>query len=470
MTEPTLKDYQSQDLWDFLGRYQRGDTVCVCEWDAGLGKSLLCIMLWKLLKIERMLVACPQIALVSWPQQFQKWCPDVPYLVIKASKDVAKLRPHHRAVVVTFDLCRNDDVRAKLREWATGAFGVIDEAQYLRGHDSKRTGASYGRGEGVFTNIQKIMLMSGDLTVGWNDDLWTHLARWFPERIVQNGQRMGYEQFRDYFLMTRRVPITGTFQHRTQIYGVLPEREIELTERLRGWSIRRTKAEANLPPLTWTSLPLELTDKDRKAIDAELMDNLPGPLQTALARAANAPDDDELQIRVASMMEQYQEYWGVMLRILGAGKAKAACRIIKEKLQNTPARKGLLVFGINHTVLDIVQSELKDHGVLRIDGSTPAPQRARIVDQFQAPNGPRVFAGQITACGTALTLTRADEAYFLQLSPLPGENNQAASRCHRIGQENPVTAFAAMVSGTLDRPLMTILQKKIKAAAARHAA
>lgn len=477
MTDPVpdLKDYQKADFDEFLRRFLRGDTACVCEWKPGLGKTLLSIMLARTVNAARVAVSCPSIALVSWEKELRKWWPSASVLFVRKGADIRKLRDQHRVVVVTHDLIgRNDEVRIKVRDWAAGpglTFGVIDEAQYLRGPATKRTGGSYGRGEGAFTHVDHVLLLSGTLIVSWPDDLWTHLARWMPGRITLDGQRMSHEVFRDRYLLTRQVPIPGAFVKRTQIYGYKEDMMPELRERLKDFSIARSKDEAGLPPLTWRTMDLELAPSDRKQIEAELMDHLPERLQVLARRSAREPDNEELALAFAERLAEYEELWGVSMRVLGVGKAKALSRALKEILTNTPQAHGIGIFSINRAVMDVFDAELRDFGVVRIDGSTPpGANRMRIVDAFQNPAGPRIFNGQIEACSTALTLTRGDTCYFPQLSPIPGTNEQAASRFHRIGQQNPVDAWIPSVRGTLDQPLMGILRKKMKTMAAVNGA
>lgn len=461
---PTLRDYQQSDIDETMRRFLRGDTAVVCEWAPGLGKSLAAITICKRMGFPRMLIVGPAISMVSWVEQLNHWWPSANYLIVRSGKDIAKLKPTHNVVAVTFDLTRNDDVRNTLRDWAAGAFAVVDEAQYLRGPETKRTACTYGSGQGLLANVAKVLLLSGTYIVSWPDDLWTHLARWMPDRIVQDGERMNYPRFRDYFLMTREVPIAGTYAKRTAIYGMAPEKREELRGRLEGWSLRRTKEEAGLPPLTWRTMPLELTPADRKAIDTELYDNLPERLH-GLMKAANAqPDNPEVAQRFADALANYTDMMAVAMRVLGVGKAKALVRVLKEKLDNSPDAIG--IFAVNHKVMDVFDAELKTYGTVRVDGSTTGRNRELAVQTFMRPDGPRVFNGQISACGTALTLIRADTCYFPQMSWTPGENVQAASRYHRIGQRNPVTAIIPVVPGTLDMPLMAVLRKKTEAASA----
>ena len=460
---PTLRPYQREDLNVILGRFRKGDTAAICEWEPGLGKSLLSLAAWSEMLTERMLIVCPSVALVSWKIEIEKWAPNAPVLLLNAGKAISKLRDHHKIVVVSFDIAKNRQVLDTLRDWIADGFAVVDEAQYLRGPDTQRTAVCYGKGRGLLTNARRVLLLSGTLIVSWPTDLWTHLARWMPERITVDGIRLDFEGFRSRYLITQEVPIPGAFRKtRTQIRGMRPDMEADLLARTAGMSVRRTKDDAGLPPLTWLDVSLELTPKDRKAIDDALTDNLPPNLR-ALANRAQRSDEDAM--RFVEALGEYTELMAVAMRILGVGKAKAVCRLLRERLENAPDSKGIGVFAVNHAVLDVIQSELADFGVVRVDGSTPYARRGAAVDAFQDPRGPRLFAGQISACGTALTLTRGDECWFPQLSWTPGDNEQAASRFHRIGQLNPVIAYRPFVPQTLDAPLMAVLRKKQKSAA-----
>jgi SNF2 family DNA or RNA helicase len=462
----TLRPYQQTDADILMARYARGDTAAVCEWEPGLGKTPFAIWIHRTLGLRRMLVICPAIALVSWKIELGKWWPDAQILVVDAGAKIKKLRDDFDVVLVTMDLGKNVVVRDALREWIRDGFAVVDEAQYLRGAATQRTACVYGNGEGVLTHAGRVLLLSGTLVVSWADDLWTHLARWMPQRVTVNGARLSYEEFRERFFITRRVPLPGGYGHRIAISRLNPARSEELRFRLAGMSVVRQKKDANLPPLTWHLLPLTLEAKDRDRIDTELMDHLPERLQRLMARVKLEPHNEELRHSLDEQIEAHASLWAVMMRILGAGKAQAVGRRVAEELENSPANTAVGLFCLNHNVMDILSVALAKYGVLRVDGTTSSRERERIVESFQQPKGPRVFIGQIVACGTALTLTRANRCYMVQMSAIPGENFQAVSRFHRIGQENPVDAFVPYVAGTVDQALMGIIRAKQMARAA----
>ena len=87
-----------------------------------------------------------------------------------------------------------------------------------------------------------------------------------------------------------------------------------------------------------------------------------------------------------------------------------------------------------------------------IIGDTPLDERQRIVDKFQS-GGIQVFVGSIRACGTGLTLTRSSNVVFAELDWSPSVIDQAADRCHRIGQKDAVLIKHLVFDGTVDAML-----------------
>ena len=74
----------------------------------------------------------------------------------------------------------------------------------------------------------------------------------------------------------------------------------------------------------------------------------------------------------------------------------------------------------------------------------------------------RVIVCNIVAGGTGVTLTASSEVLFAELSPVPGENAQAANRCHRIGQREHVRVRVVSLAGTIDEDMNKILKRKTR--------
>ena len=122
--------------------------------------------------------------------------------------------------------------------------------------------------------------------------------------------------------------------------------------------------------------------------------------------------------------------------------AAAKARPVREYLE-TLADGGCdkFLFFAHHKVMLDAASELfeqKRVRHIRIDGSTPAKDRQKLVDTFQTDERCRVAVLSIKAAGMGLTMTAASVVVFGELSWTPGEVVQAEDRAHRIGQASSV--------------------------------
>jgi len=120
-----------------------------------------------------------------------------------------------------------------------------------------------------------------------------------------------------------------------------------------------------------------------------------------------------------------------------------------------------LVFSQFVDHLKIVERHLKSQGIhyQYLDGSTPARQRTKRVNAFQAGDGD-VFLISLTAGGTGLNLTAAD--YVIHLDPWwnPAVEDQASDRAHRLGQQRPVTILRMITTGTVEEQIQTLHGRK----------
>lgn len=82
-------------------------------------------------------------------------------------------------------------------------------------------------------------------------------------------------------------------------------------------------------------------------------------------------------------------------------------------------------------------------------GETPQPTRTKLEDDFQKGQID-VMVGTIGAMREGITLTAADTVHFIERAWVPGWNEQAEDRCHRIGQDNTVTIYIYEAENTVD--------------------
>jgi SNF2 family DNA or RNA helicase len=98
---------------------------------------------------------------------------------------------------------------------------------------------------------------------------------------------------------------------------------------------------------------------------------------------------------------------------------------------------------------------------LYLDGSTPVPQRERIVDAFQADGGePRVLVMSLRAGGLGLNLTNASHVFHFDRWWNPAVEDQASDRAHRIGQTRVVQVHRMICAGTIEERIDELIEAK----------
>jgi SNF2 family DNA or RNA helicase len=148
---------------------------------------------------------------------------------------------------------------------------------------------------------------------------------------------------------------------------------------------------------------------------------------------------------------------------MGGAKLSLFLELVDELLRN---RHKALVFSQYVGFLDIVRKALDERGIgyKYLDGQTPAREREKRVNAFQAGEGD-LFLISLKAGGTGLNLTAAD--YVIHLDPWwnPAVEDQASDRAHRIGQQRPVTIYRLAVAGTIEQGILGLHKDKRQMAA-----
>jgi hypothetical protein len=98
---------------------------------------------------------------------------------------------------------------------------------------------------------------------------------------------------------------------------------------------------------------------------------------------------------------------------------------------------------------------------LYLDGSTPIPERERIVDRFQtSQDGPRVLVMSLRAGGLGLNLTAANHVFHFDRWWNPAVEDQASDRAHRIGQTRTVQVHRMICAGTIEERIDEMIAAK----------
>ena len=97
---------------------------------------------------------------------------------------------------------------------------------------------------------------------------------------------------------------------------------------------------------------------------------------------------------------------------------------------------------------------------LVLHGQTPVRERQKLVDAFQAEEGPPFFVLSLKAGGTGLNLTAASHVIHFDRWWNPAVENQATDRAFRIGQKKNVLVHTFVCRGTVEEKIDALIQEK----------
>ncbi|XP_015891171.3 protein CHROMATIN REMODELING 24 [Ziziphus jujuba] len=120
-----------------------------------------------------------------------------------------------------------------------------------------------------------------------------------------------------------------------------------------------------------------------------------------------------------------------------------------------PKGHSILIFSQTRKMLNLIQDSIVSNAYefLRIDGTTKASDRLKIVNDFQDGIGASIFLLTSQVGGLGLTLTRADRVIVVDPAWNPSTDNQSVDRAYRIGQTKDVLVYRLMTSGTVEEKI-----------------
>jgi SWI/SNF-related matrix-associated actin-dependent regulator of chromatin subfamily A-like protein 1 len=146
-------------------------------------------------------------------------------------------------------------------------------------------------------------------------------------------------------------------------------------------------------------------------------------------------------------------------RYVGLQKVEPVAELVASELKSKAYEK-VVIFAIHRDVIEGLRIKLSKFKPVTLYGGTVPESRQRNIDKFMNNPKTQVFIGNIIACGTAITLTSAHQVIFLEQDWVPGNNAQAAMRCHRIGQQHPVAVRFIGLADSLDEKISRVLKRK----------
>lgn len=397
--------------------------VAILGAEMGTGKTLMALMSMEASGIKKLLVLCPAIAVRNWHRES---------VLCGFTGDIR---------VMSYDMARNPKRSKELKAWGFDGI-ILDEAHYLKNSQAKRTRAVYGLAcdgkGGLVEGCDRIYALSGTIAPNNVTELYPHLRCLTPTRVKSTfyGFRTRYCSLRE----TRYgVEITGA------------RNVAELKEIMRDVYIplRQKDVLPDLPPLVINDREVDPVDAKEALLELKELEQHP-EIQEMLVHLENASRPSPLNM---------SEHVATLRRLIGTAKVGAAVEYILDIVEHSQEK--LIVFCYHKHVMDSLEEALvKKTSCVRVDGSCTQKQRATAIDKFRNDKHCRVFLGQLNACGTAITLTEANQVVFIEQDWTPANNLQAAKRAHRIGQDRPVYVNNLMLHNSIDERISAALTAK----------
>ena len=419
--------------YQIIGAIQAAQGKTLIADEPGLGKTIQAILWAAITKPKRLLVICPPNLATNWNQEITrtgitKNAIRGTLLQIKPTKKTFTFPKTGIIICPDTLLTARPGLQKQIKQWKPSA-AIIDESHRYKNPYAKRTKTILR----ICHPTPNVLALTGTPIVSSPVDLFATLSilgklGHFPEDFVNTYT------FKNYWGDRKPKP------------SALPDLYARLDKHV--WT-RRTKTQVlnDLPPKTRAHQTIDLTKAELDVVFA--------PLNQKIATWETNPKDPEV------LAEHAKRYVSQARKATGLAKIPAATEWIIN--HHTGTGRPLIAWIIHKKVASLLNENLEKAGLKTAiyNGTTPANDRNQIVEDFQAGKID-VLIGQITAAGVGLTLTRAQDALFVETEWTPALIVQAEDRIHRITQTAPVTITTLIATGTLDPVIHKILSQKIK--------
>lgn len=412
----------------------------------GLGKTAVAACAIDALMATAVYITPPFLAL-NVIEEFHAWAPMLRVVELRELPSVRDFFLVDVLVVPDSQLFKERKLIRDFAKWfsKTGPVLIVDEAHRFKNLDSQRTLALFGGIKaklgivpGILPLFSRAYFLSGTPMPNRPMELYPVLSKVAPELI----DHMGQFDFGRRYCAGYRSRFGWNFSGASN----MEELQRRIVHPDGPFILKMDKDVLDLPPKIEEAL---IVGKDMSPrltkLDADI-GKLYGP-EDVLKKQVSA-GKDELHLA------EYR-------RLLGQEKVKPAAEYIKALLEETS--ESLLVFAYHKDVIHGLSKALGHDGhraPLVITGATPMAERHRIVKAFQQHPRRRLLIGNYDAMGVGFTLTKASRVLFVEYSWVPGVNDQAADRAHRIGQKKTVLVQYMVHRNSLDQKILAALLKK----------
>lgn len=381
------------------------------------------------------LIVCPASLVYNWKSEIERFAPSLHAVAVAGAaaerKEALQEAARWDVLITSYDLLKRDEAYYKGKVFG---YEVIDEAQYIKNHNTKAAKAVKGISAGFKAAL------TGTPIENRLSELWSIFDYLMP------GFLYPYSRFREEL----EIPIVSEQE---------AEASVRLQKMIRPFVLRRLKKD----------VLKDLPDKLEEAVFAQ-MEGAQGKLYAAHVQRMKMMLDGQTEAEFAAQKIQvlaeltrlrqlccdpglvYEDFPGESAKLL------VCMDLIKHAIDGGHR---VLLFSQFTAMLARIQEKLQSEGIpyFSLTGATDKERRAELVQDFQKGEAP-VFCISLKAGGTGLNLTAADIVIHYDPWWNVAVQNQATDRAHRIGQKNVVTVYKLIVKGTVEENILKLQEKK----------
>jgi superfamily II DNA or RNA helicase len=442
----------------FLEAVRRGHRSFLLADEPGLGKTAQSVIAASVANAYPLLVVVPNVVKMNWAREVERWTPSRTAAVIHG--DGQELDAFADVFIVNYEIL--DRHLGWLSSMGFKGM-VVDEAHMIKNVQSQRSRNVLALSERIRASTPGgnplLMALTGTPLINDIDDfraIWRFLG-WIDDQKPRAE-------------LLSRLEATGLTPADSGFYSSARETVIEMG------IVRRKKIDvaADLPAKRVVDMPVELDDELGRGI-REAEQQLANKLFERFDRAINGKLGQELSaesiirmIASQELEESKSQTGGInvftMVRQIGQAKAHLAADYAAQLARSV----GKVVFFAKHIdVMDAVERSLAERGLktISIRGDQTAQLRQAEIDAFNNDPDVSVAVCSLTAAGVGVNLQAASNVVLAELSWTDAEQTQAIDRVHRIGQEEPVTAWRIVAAQTIDAKIAELIDSKAGLAA-----
>lgn len=422
--------------------------------EPGLGKTAQALLAAQAADAYPLLVVVPNVVKTNWAHEVGLWTPFRRPTVVHGDGD--RMDGFADVVIVNYELL--DRHVGWLGDHGFRGM-VVDEAHFIKNKTSQRSQHVLALSERIRTRVARPLLMALTGTPLIND-IEDFRAIWQFLGWIDDEKPLGP--------LMAALEATGLTPADPGFYAAARASVIDMG------IVRRRKVDvvADIPARRVADLPVELdgaVGRSIRAAETALAARLVARYRSAVdVRSGGAGEDDldlDLARRVAAaeLKDSSSKAGGenvfTMVRRIGQAKAGLAADYAAQLARNV----GKVVFFAKHVdVMDQAEQTFADRGIryASIRGDQTPTARKKNIAAFVDDPEVAIVVCSLTAAGVGLNLQVASNLVLAELSWTYAEQTQAIDRIHRIGQDQPVTAWRVIAAQTIDSRIAELIDSK----------